>query len=188
MASSPLRFLFVCSRNQWRSPTAEKICAGRPGVEARSAGTEPSARVRVNTGHLHWADRVFCMERRHIQRLREMFPDKLAAKPVICLDIADDYGFMDPELVELLEAALAEHMPDDEIERNLGAQPVAALLAELSLKPTDLVAASGEQLTHKMVARACKGRRLTPNVQAKVLRALNSASGRQYKLAELFSY
>ncbi len=156
-------------------------------MEARSAGTEPSARVRVNAGHLQWADRIFCMERRHVQRLRETFPDALAGKPVICLDIADDYGFMDPELVDLLEAALAEHMPD-ETERNLGPQPVAALMAELSLKPNDLVAASGEQLTHKMVARACKGRRLTPNVQAKVLRALNAASGRQYTLEQLFNY
>ena len=178
----------MCSRNQWRSPTAEKLCAGHPGVEARSAGTEPSARVRVNAGHLRWADRVFCMERRHVQRLRERFPDELADKPVICLDIADDYGFMDPALVELLAAALAEHMPDDEIERDLGPQPIVALLAELSLKSTDLVAASGEHITHKMVARACKGRRLTPNVQAKVLRALNAASGRQYTLAALFNY
>ncbi len=127
------------------------------------------------------------MERRHVQRLRDRFPDELADKPVICLDIPDDYGFMDPELVGLLTAALTEHM-HDEIERNLGAQPVAALLAELSLKSTDLVAASGEQLTHKMVARACKGRRLTPNVQAKVLRALNAASGRQYTLVALFNY
>ena len=188
MASSPLCFLFVCSRNQWRSPTAEKLCAGCPGVEARSAGTEPSARVRVNAGHLRWADHVFCMERRHVARLRDRFPDELAGKTVICLDISDDYGFMDPGLVELLTTALAEHMPDDSIERDLGTQPIAAQLAELSLKANDLVAASGEQLTHKMVARACKGRRLTPNVQAKVLRALNAASGRQYKLAELFNY
>ena len=180
----------MCSRNQWRSPTAEKLCAGRPGVEARSAGTEPSARVRVNADHLAWADLVFCMERRHLQRLRERFPDALAGKQVICLDIPDDYGFMDPELVELLDAALAEFllsMPDD-IVRDLGEQPVARLLTELALKHSDLVKASTEQLTHKMVARACKGRRLTPNVQAKVLRALNAASGKQYALAELFNY
>ena len=183
----------MCSRNQWRSPTAEKLCAGLPGIEARSAGTEPSARVRVNARHLTWADRVFCMERRHVQRLRERFPDALAGKQVICLDIPDDYGFMDPELVELLRAALAEHLPfpfpmPDDIDRNLGEQPVARLLAELHLKHSDLVAASTEQLTHKMVARACKGRRLTPNAQGKVLRALNAASGKPYALAELFNY
>ena len=78
-------------------------------------------------------------------------------------------------------------MPED-LERNFGEQPIARLLAELALKPTDLVAASTEQITHKMVSRACKGRRLTPNVQTKVLRALNTASGKQYALAELFSY
>ncbi len=191
--TSLLRLLFVCSRNQWRSPTAEKLCAGRPGIEARSAGTEPSACVRVNAGHLAWADLVFCMERRHVQRLRERLPDAFAGKPVICLDISDDYGFMDPELVALLDAALVEHLPSpaampDDLERDLGEQPVARLLAELNLKHSDLVTTSTEQLTHKMVARACKGRRLTPNVQAKVLRALNAASGRQYALAELFNY
>ncbi len=137
----------MCSRNQWRSPTAEKLCVGRPGVEARSAGTAPSARVRVNAGHLQWADRVFCMERRHVQRLGEDFPDELIGKSIVCLDIADDYGFMDPELIELLHAALAEHMPD-EIERNLGEQPIARLLAEHGFKANDLVAASTEQLTH----------------------------------------
>ena len=78
-------------------------------------------------------------------------------------------------------------MPD-EIERNLGEQPIAALLSAHALKAADLVAASTEHLTHKMVARACKGRWLTPNVQAKVLRALNRASGRQYALGELFNY
>ena len=51
------------------------------------------------------------MERRHLARLRERFPDELTGKRVICLDIPDDYGFMDPELVELLDAALAEYLP-----------------------------------------------------------------------------
>ena len=78
-------------------------------------------------------------------------------------------------------------MPED-IDRNLGEQPIARLLAELALKPTDLVAASTEHLTHKMVTRACRGRRLTPNVQAKVCRALNVACSRTYTPADLFNY
>lgn len=79
------------------------------------------------------------------------------------------------------------HMPD-ESERNLGEQPIARLLAELELTAHSLVAASTEQLTHKMVVRACKGRRLTPHVQAKVLHALEAASGRTFSLGELFTY
>ena len=79
-------------------------------------------------------------------------------------------------------------MADETIERNMGEQPLTGLLAEKGLKPHDLVAASTEKITHKMVARACKGRRLTPNVQSKILRALNLAAGGQYALGDLFNY
>ena len=71
---------------------------------------------------------------------------------------------------------------------NLGEQPIARILADLALKNGDLVAASGEFLTRKMVVRACKGRRLTPHVQGKILRALNRAAGREFTLPELFNY
>ena len=50
------------------------------------------------------------------------------------------------------------------LERNLGEQPIAQVMAAHDLKAHDLVQASTEQLTHKMVARACKGRRLTPTM------------------------
>ncbi|OHB58540.1 MAG: hypothetical protein A2Y07_05040 [Planctomycetes bacterium GWF2_50_10] len=73
-------------------------------------------------------------------------------------------------------------------ERNLGPQPVAVIMGQLNLSGHDLVAASGEQLTHKMVARACKGRRLTAGAQVKVLNALNRASGKSYGLGDLFNY
>ncbi len=75
-----------------------------------------------------------------------------------------------------------------ERERDLGEQPIAGLLTQLELDAHDLVAASTEQLTHKMVQRACKGRRLTPNMKCKVQRALQTAAEREFKLAELFSY
>ena len=75
-----------------------------------------------------------------------------------------------------------------EIERNLGEQPIAAIMAELGLKSQDLVAASAEHITHKMVARACKGRRLTPNVRSKVRNALNQAADKDYTTADLFNY
>ena len=73
-------------------------------------------------------------------------------------------------------------------ERNLGEQPITGLLAAHGLKAHDLVAASTEQITHKMVARACKGRWLTPSTRAKILRALQAASGRQYPPGEVFNY
>ena len=74
------------------------------------------------------------------------------------------------------------------LERDLGEQPVARLLAALGLSPHDLVAASSEQITHKMVRRACKGRRLTPQVQNKIKNALNARTEGSYGLADLFDY
>jgi hypothetical protein len=76
----------------------------------------------------------------------------------------------------------------DSIERNLGEQPIVGLLAEHGLSAHDLVAASTEQITHKMVNRACKGRRLTANVQHKVCNALNRAAGTEYTVGDLFNY
>ena len=74
------------------------------------------------------------------------------------------------------------------VERDLGEQPIARLLAALGLTAHDLVAASREQLTHKMVRRACKGRRLTPKVQLKLRDALNARTAGSYELADLFDY
>ena len=73
-------------------------------------------------------------------------------------------------------------------ERDLGSQPIARLLEELTLTPNSLVEVSTEQLTHKMVSRATKGRRLTENTKGKVVRALNAATGKQFTAAELFNY
>jgi hypothetical protein len=79
-------------------------------------------------------------------------------------------------------------MPDDSIERNLGPQPLVDLLSEHDLSVHDVVAASTEQLTHKMVTRGCKGRRLTPNTKGKILRALRAATGRDLEIGQLFNY
>lgn len=76
----------------------------------------------------------------------------------------------------------------NDIVRDLGEQPIAGIMDRCNLTPNDLVAASTEQITHKMVARAVKGRRLTPNVQSKILNALNKASGKSFLLKDLFNY
>lgn len=73
-------------------------------------------------------------------------------------------------------------------ERNLGEQPLAELMRKHALTPALLVRASTEQLNHKMVSRAIKGRRLTGNVMKKVLHALNAASGQSFGIQELFNY
>ena len=71
---------------------------------------------------------------------------------------------------------------------DLGEQPLARIMVERGFRSHDLVSASTEQITHKMVSRGCKGRRLTRPVQGKLLRALNAASGHVYTLKDLFTY
>lgn len=99
--------LFVCSRNQWRSPTAEAIWRRRPGFAARSAGTSPNARKPISPVDIRWADVIFVMERKHLNRLQAEFSRLLEHKRLHVLDIPDDYHFMDPELVDILNDLLA---------------------------------------------------------------------------------
>lgn len=104
------KVLFICSRNRWRSLTAEKIFDGVNGIQARSAGTEPNARIRVTAGHLSWADLIFVMEKKHLRRLEEKFAEEISGKEIICLHIADDYQFMQPELMDILEASVRPYL------------------------------------------------------------------------------
>ncbi len=76
----------------------------------------------------------------------------------------------------------------NEGERELGEQPLGGIMQELELKPHDLVAASAEQLTHKMVSKGVKGRRLTVNIQMKIRDALNKATGKEFSIKQLFTY
>ncbi|WP_296226893.1 low molecular weight protein tyrosine phosphatase family protein [Ralstonia sp. UBA689] len=98
-----MRVLFICSRNRLRSPTAESVFAQWPGVETDSAGIAPDADVPLDTGQLDWAELTFVMERSHQRRVSRRFGAHLRGKRVVCLDIPDDYAFMQPELVALLE-------------------------------------------------------------------------------------
>ena len=98
------RVLFVCSQNRLRSPTAEQVFSGRPGFEVASAGTDHSAGNPVSTEIIDWADVIFVMERSHRNKLSKKFRAHLKNKRMICLDIPDEFEYMDPMLIRLLEA------------------------------------------------------------------------------------
>lgn len=103
-----MNLLFLCSQNKRRSLTAEKIFDGYNGHRARSAGTEQNARIKVTPGLLGWADIIFCMEKKHVWRIKEKYSDIVANKKVICLNISDEYEYMDRELQELLKSSVEE--------------------------------------------------------------------------------
>jgi predicted protein tyrosine phosphatase len=100
--------LFICSKNQWRSPTAEALFKHHPIHNARSAGTSDKARIKVNQKLIDWADLIFVMETKHRALLKQQF--ELTNKEIIILDIEDSYRFNDPALIELLSVALSGYL------------------------------------------------------------------------------
>lgn len=105
------RVLFVCSQNRLRSPTAEQVFAEHPGMECASAGTNRDANVPLTPELVEWAEVIFVMERAHRNKLTAKFKRYLANKRVICLDIPDEYDFMDPALVRLLKVKVSRFLP-----------------------------------------------------------------------------
>jgi predicted protein tyrosine phosphatase len=101
-----VKLLFVCSMNQWRSPTAERIYADRPLVQARSCGTSKKARKTVAADELKWADIVLVMEDKHKRRLMADYPGEMRFKELHVLHIPDSYKYMDPELIEEISEAV----------------------------------------------------------------------------------
>ena len=101
-----MNLLFVCSRNRWRSPTAERMLRGHSEHNARSCGIRKDARVKASPSLLRWADLVLPMQQRHLDMLRARFPEAMRYQDSVVLDIPDDYQFMQPELVERIRLEL----------------------------------------------------------------------------------
>lgn len=97
------KILFVCSANVDRSPTAHRIYTDYPGIEAKSAGTSWSAKVRITNELVEWADVILCMEDWQKQFVERKFSEFLPGKIVDYLNIPDDYIYMNPALVELIK-------------------------------------------------------------------------------------
>ncbi len=97
MNENRLKVLFVCSHNQWRSPTAEKFYARDDRLEVRSAGTSSCARHTISIRDVKWADLILCMESKHVELLKQRFS---ALPEIESLDISNEYHYGDLELIE----------------------------------------------------------------------------------------
>ena len=100
--AEPIRILFVCSKNQCRSPTGETVFRKTPGLSVRSAGTSRSAKRTISVADIRWADVILVMEDKHRARLRAQFRDEVRYKALHVLDIPDDYQYMDPALIQII--------------------------------------------------------------------------------------
>ncbi len=104
------RALFICTQNRLRSPTAEHIFADWPNVETDSAGLGNDAVTPLSSEQLAWATLIFVMEKAHRSKLSKKFRPYLNGKRIICLDIPDEYDYMDPSLIDLLNAKVARFL------------------------------------------------------------------------------
>ena len=108
---SERNYLFVCSQNKLRSPTAEHIFADTPGINTLSAGTNSDAEEPLTDDLVEWAHFIFVMEPTHRNKLRKRHRQALKDQRVIVLNIPDDYEFMDPDLVALLKDKMERWLP-----------------------------------------------------------------------------
>ncbi|MEH6595405.1 MAG: phosphotyrosine protein phosphatase [Colwellia polaris] len=102
--------LFICSKNQWRSPTGEKIFKNHAELNVRSAGTSASARKTVNAKDILCADIIFVMEEKHKSRLKAEFTKLVKYKDIQVLDIPDEYQYMDEELIDNMEQFVSAYL------------------------------------------------------------------------------
>ncbi|MEN3978538.1 protein tyrosine phosphatase [Acinetobacter sp. CWB-B33] len=105
-----MNYLFICSRNQWRSPTAERIFAAGYGIHTRSAGTSRHAKHSLTVKDIAWADCICVMEQKHKTWIKEKFHKELSYKKIIVLDIPDDYQYMDEDLIEILKQSMQHYL------------------------------------------------------------------------------
>lgn len=105
------RVLFICGQNRLRSPTAEQLFSSWPGIEVTSAGLNHDAENPVTPELLTWADLIFVMEKTHRNRLPRRFRQYLNSVRIVCLNIPDEYEYMDPPLVHLLRDRVSPFLP-----------------------------------------------------------------------------
>jgi predicted protein tyrosine phosphatase len=105
-----MKFLFVCSANRLRSPTAEAAFSTIQGIEALSAGTNHDAETPISADLIEWADIVFAMEKTHREKLRKKFGPLLRAKRIVVLGIPDEYSYMDPNLLQVLRKKMRPYL------------------------------------------------------------------------------
>ena len=105
-----MNLLFVCSEDRLRSPTAAAVFGALDGVQAMSAGTNKDAETPLSGDLIEWADVILVMEESHRNKVAARFRPLLKEKRLVVLDVPDEYGFMDPKLIQLLQARVPRYV------------------------------------------------------------------------------
>jgi len=106
------RILTVCSAGLLRSPTSAVVLNREFGYNCRSCGIDSNyALVPISHALIHWADEIVVMEHWMIRGVEDVIraifgkanaESYIDSKVIICLNIQDNYGYMDDKLQEVI--------------------------------------------------------------------------------------
>lgn len=105
------RVLAVCSAGLLRSPTAAWVLSNAPfHYNTRSCGIEPGhALILLDDVLLEWADEVVCMD----SYMASVIQATGISKPIINLNIGDNYAYRDAELIKRIRANYSRHLAEE---------------------------------------------------------------------------
>ena len=98
------RVLFICGKARQRSPTADEVFRNELNIQTDFAGLSDDADVVLSVDQIEWATDIAVMEKRQMDGLKIKYAKHLKGKRIISLDVPDDYAFMQPALVTLLQS------------------------------------------------------------------------------------
>ncbi len=105
-----MNLLFICTENRLRSATAETTLSEYEGITAIGCGTNKDAITPISGDLILWADIVFVMQKSHKKKVTAKFKELLKNVRLICLGIPDNYQYMDPELIRILESKVSSYV------------------------------------------------------------------------------
>ena len=105
-----MKLLFVCSKNRLRSPTAEAVFCEYEDLEAIGCGVNSDSATPLSGDLIEWADVIFVMENIHKKKVSQKYQKLIRGKRIVCLNIADRYQYMQPELVTLLKNKVSPYI------------------------------------------------------------------------------
>lgn len=101
----PLKILFVCGKNKWRSPTAVNIYRSDNRLLVRSAGVSAKSQHQISSQDIFWADLILVMQNDYKRHIIDKF-DHLNLPPIEDLNIPDEFKYMDTPLIKEIEVSV----------------------------------------------------------------------------------
>ncbi len=101
--------LFVCGRNKWRSPTAERLYRNDERIEVRSGGASAKSRHPTSYADIQWADLILVRDGFYKSWMRAKFRD-FPLPRIENLDIPDEYEYRYEELIDSIRSGVEYHI------------------------------------------------------------------------------